>query len=55
MTNNNEEFTVEYQFENTKFGKRAMFIRIFKTKEAADEFAATTKDGIVSKYTLVEF
>lgn len=49
------EYQVEYQFENTKFGKRAIFIRIFATKEAAEEFKATTNDGVVIESTLIEF
>ena len=51
----NKEFVVEYQFEETKFGKRPFSMRYFKTKEAAEEFKATTTDGVVIESTLIEF
>lgn len=41
------EYWVEFNFVETPYGKRPDFIRSFKTKEEANEFAATTADGKV--------
>lgn len=50
-----KQFVVEYQFEDTKFGKRPYFMRFFNTEEAAEEFKATTIDGVVIEMVPVEF
>ena len=44
------EFYVEYDFVDSKYGKRPNWIRFFKTREEAEEFAATTEDGRVGEY-----
>ena len=38
---------VEYDFVDTKWGKRAMYIRNFKTLEEAEEFANTKEDAVI--------
>lgn len=42
-----KEFWVEYDFVETSHGNRPNLIRSFNTKDAANEFAATTADGVV--------
>lgn len=49
-----KEFWVEYEWEDSPYGRRPNMIRTFKTKDEADAFAATTADGKVAELTLIE-
>lgn len=49
-----KEFWVKYNFEESKFGRRPNWIKCFKTRKEAEDFAATTTDGVVVELTLIE-
>lgn len=40
-----KEIWVEYDFEDTPFGRRPNYIRAFTDKAEAEAFKATTADG----------
>ena len=40
-------YQVEYDFQDTPYGRRAMAIKSFKTKEEADAFAKTQAETYV--------
>ena len=45
-----KRFYVEYDFTESKFGRRPNMIRFFDTREEAEAFAATTADGQVGAH-----
>ena len=49
-----KEYWVKYDFVETKFGKRPNWIKCFKNKNEANEFAKTKADGVVVELTLIE-
>lgn len=53
MKNGKKEFWVEYEWEDTPYGKRPNLIRTFKTKAEAEDFKATTEDGKVVELTMM--
>lgn len=46
----NKEFWVKHDFE----GNMPNLINCFKTRKEAEDFAATTADGVVVELTLIE-
>ena len=49
-----KEFWVKHEFKDSAWGKRPNRINCFKTRKEAEEFAATTADGVVVELTLIE-
>lgn len=54
MKKTTKEFWVEYDFDCTLFNAPANRIRIFRTREEAEAFAKTTKDGKVVEVEMTE-
>lgn len=49
---NYKEYWVEYDWIDTPYGKRAMWIRSFKNRTDANEFAKSKSDAVVSEWTM---
>ena len=45
-----KRFYVEYDFAESKYGRRPNMIRFFDTRKEAEAFAATTSDGQVGAH-----
>ena len=49
------EWWVEYDFIETKYGKRPNYIRGFKTEAEANEFAKGHADAVVQEVKAVQY
>lgn len=45
-----KSWLVEYDFTETIYGNRPMWIRFFNSLEEAEEFAKTISDAIISEF-----
>ena len=44
------KYLVEYQFENTAYGLRPLWVRFFQNKEDAEEFCKTQHDAYMTEF-----